>query len=311
VSSGIAVPAAVRQNPLLQLCAGDLSVELIPELGGSVASFRKRSGKRLIDLMRPLSESAQRNWDPTGAALFPMLPYTNRIGNNRFDFEGRTYLFEPNCPGQRFNLHGTGWLARWTVACASPASAELTLDHVAPTEPYSYSAFERFVLTEQWLAITLGITNRGQHAMPFGFGLHPSWNREPGMTLRFRSMYFWVESPQHIATHRISTPIELDFSAARPLPDTWRNNCYSEWDGAAEISFPCAGLAVRIEAERIFRHLMLYCDPDKSDFCLEPQTHAAGALNRIGIEGTQGSDLFVLQPGECVKGAVSFVPVLL
>ena len=293
-------------SPLLQLSEGGLSMALVPELGGSVAFFRKRGHKGLVDLMRPLSEAARSNRDPMGVAMFPMLPYANRIANNRFDFEGRTYEFDPTIPGQRFNLHGTGWTSAWRAATATSNAAKLTLDHLAPGEPYAYSAYQRFQLLADRLRVELGIVNRGVRAMPFGFGLHPWWPRHSEVKLRFHATHFWLESPEHLTTDCISIPPELDFSQSRSLPDTWRNNCYSGWDGLAEILFPSSKVGMRIEADPRFGHLMLYCDPAQPVFCLEPQTHASGALNRLDRERAGDLGLAILRAEESIAGVVSF-----
>ena len=79
---------------LVTLMAGDLVVELAPEIGGSVASFRTCQFGKIVDLMRPMSEKARVNRNPGGAAMFPMVPFANRIAGNRFSFEGHTYQFE-------------------------------------------------------------------------------------------------------------------------------------------------------------------------------------------------------------------------
>jgi len=86
-------PAARHQedidNSLVRLSAGELTLELAPAIGGSLVSFRKHCPGGDVDLMRPMSETARHKRDPVGAAMFPMLPYANRIADNRFDFEGR------------------------------------------------------------------------------------------------------------------------------------------------------------------------------------------------------------------------------
>lgn len=291
----------------LTLEAGNLLVKLAPDVGGSVASFRWHRAAGSVDLMRPTSDEICTKRDPTDAAMFPMLPYANRIANNQFDYEGRTYRFEPNFAGELLNLHGTGWQSAWTVKRETTVEAELTLDHIEPTEPYSYSASQRFTLEPGQLNITFRVTNCGARTMPFGMGLHPWWTREADTLIQFRSTHFWLEGPGHIATDQIRVPPELDFSQPRPLPKTWRNNCYSGWDGHATIRFPNAGFGLHIEADPIFRHLMLYCDPSKPIFCLEPQTHATGALNRLDSrDATLG--VAVLARGESIEGTVSFIP---
>src|SRR5258708_29091612 len=97
---------------------------LVPDTGGSVASLSWCRAAGSVDLMRPMSDEARARRDTTGAAMFPMVPYANRIAGNRFSFEGRTYRFKPNVPGEPMSLHGTGWQSAWTVATATPAASE-------------------------------------------------------------------------------------------------------------------------------------------------------------------------------------------
>ncbi len=292
---------------LLTLTAGDLLLDLAPEVGGSVAEFRMRRPDGLINLMRSMPEKAPADRNAGAASMFPMVPFANRIIGNRFDFEGRTYQLQPNVSAEPFTIHGTGWQSKWTVATASETSAELRLDHSDSDGPYSYSALQRFRLHPDRLTVTTGVTNRGIRAMPFGFGQHPAWDRQPGVTLRFRSTHYWLGGSERVATERIATPPELDFSTARHLPAAWRDNCYGGWDGRAEITFPQSGIGLRIEAASLFQHLMLYCDPAKPFFCVEPQTHAAGALNRIVENEESNLALIVLKPGESAEADMSFI----
>ena len=108
-------------------------------------------------------------------------------------------------------------------------------------------------------------------------------------------------------TERIATPPELDFSQARPLPLAWRDNCYAGWDGRAEITFPHSGIGLRIEAGSLFQHLMFYCDPAKTFFCVEPQTQATGALNRVAHNDKDDLGVLLLKPGESAEAEVSFI----
>jgi aldose 1-epimerase len=292
---------------LLTLTAGDLVLDLAPEIGGCVASFRMQRPNGLVNLMRSMPEKPLADRNAGGASMFPMVPFANRIIGNRFDFEGRTYQLKPNAPAEPFAIHGTGWQSKWTVAAANETSAELSLDHSDSDGPYSYSAFQRFHLHPDRLTVITGVTNRGIRAMPFGFGQHPAWDRQPGVTLRFRSTHYWLGGSERVATERIATPPELNFSTVRHLPAAWRDNCYGGWDGRAEITFPQSGIGLRIEAASLFQHLMLYCDPAKPFFCVEPQTHAAGALNRIVENEESNLALIVLKPGESAEADMSFI----
>ena len=81
---------------------------------------------------------------------------------------------------------------------------------------------------------------------------------------------------------RISLPPELDFAAGRPLPGGWRNNDYGGWTGRAEVVWPSRGVRLVMAADAVFGHLMVYADPAKPFFCVEPQSNASGAFNRAG-----------------------------
>jgi aldose 1-epimerase len=288
-------------SEVLELTAGELSLGIVPEIGGSLAYFRYGS----VDLMRPLSEAHLKSVNVLGVAMFPMVPYANRIAGNAFEFGGRTWRFEPNNPPERFNVHGTGWHSPWS-AHRSADGVQLSLDHNKAGEVYSYRATQTFVLTTAGLHVTLTLTNTGAVAMPFGFGLHPWFMRDPDVELAFRATHFFMEGPEGVATERLATPPELDFSQSRGLPDSWRNNDYGGWDGASEIRFPSRRLGLRIEADPVFGHLMLYADPGRPYFCVEPQSNAPCAFNRPDAGDTMGT--IVLAPGETVKGTIGFLP---
>ncbi len=290
--------------------AGSLSLELAPDAGGSVASFRWRRGNSFVDLMRPMTDSAWASNDPIGAAMFPMVPYANRIDGNRFDFDGKAYVLKPNYASESLNVHGSGWLSKWNIVHAGQSAAELALDHREPAYGYSYRATQSFNLDIDRLTVEMTVTNTGDRRMPFGFGLHPWWVRDEQTRLRFEASHFWLTGPESVPTDRIATPPELDFSIGRTLPKSWRNNCYGSWSGKAEIAFPQAGYGVRMDADPIFKHLLLYADPRQTVFCLEPQTNAVCAFNRMGDED-EDLGVIVLGPDQRARGTISFAPFAL
>jgi aldose 1-epimerase len=290
-------------SELLTLKAGALEVGLVPQIGGSISSLRWRG----IDLMRLLSGPDREAGNVLGVAMFPMTPYANRITGNAFDFGAKRWQVLPNNPPEKFNVHGSGWQHAWTVMDAGAASATLSLDIAAGAEPYSYRATQAFAVAEEGLSVTMTLTNTGPASMPFGFGLHPWFDRDPDVTLQFKARRFYLEEPDGISGDPVTLPSELDFAEARSLPDGWRNNDYGGWGGEATIRFPTRGASLRITGDPVFRHLMLYADPTKSYFCLEPQTNASGAFNR-GRWDDPDEGVIVLAPGESAAGTVSFTP---
>jgi len=290
----------------LKLEAGALEVGMVPEIGGSVSSLCWRG----IDLMRRLSAEDREAGNVLGVAMFPMAPYANRIAGNAFEFGARRWQVLSNNPPEKFNVHGSGWKHAWTVTKTGPADATLSLEIVTRPEPYSYRAEQAFVASDDGLSVTMTLTNTGRVTMPFGFGLHPWFDRDQDVTLQFKARRFYLEEPEGISGDPITVPPELDFANGRPLPGGWRNNDYGGWDGEAIIRFPTRGVGLRIKANPVFNHLMLYADPTKPYFCVEPQTNASGAFNR-GRWNDPEEGVILLAPGESATGTVSFMPFAL
>jgi len=59
-------------------------------------------------------------------------------------------------------------------------------------------------------------------------------------------------------------------------------------------------------ADPAFAHLMLYADPARPFFCVEPQSNASGAFNRAGGFDDPAEGIRILEPGESMAGAVRF-----
>lgn len=287
------------------LSVGSLRLELLPSLGGSVGSFQHVSAAGVLDLMRRWRGGGSGEAHSVQSAMFPMVPFANRIAGNRFRFHGRSYSCRALFAGEPLAMHGSGWVSAWEVSEHSAKRAKLRLADPAELGPHAYEAEQVFDLDESTLRVGLMVRNTGPIAMPFGMGLHPWWSRSPSATIEFSAKRFWLEGPGHLATEAIGVPPELNFREAKTVPRTWRDNCYSDWDGRATLRFPQHGFVLRIDASAVFKHLMLYCDPTRDDFCVEPQTHAAGAFDRLG-EPANDDSLVVLEPGEALTGTVAF-----
>lgn len=292
----------------VRLTAGRLSVDL-DRRGAVIAGFVWQDTNGIeIPLMR---NGTAHGGDPLKAACFPLLPFCNRVLDNRFSFAGREYEFQPNQPWDRHYLHGDGWLSRWSVSARTDTSVGFAMTRSAdPVSPYAYAATIDYTVTDRKLVVALAVTNQGGSALPFGLGLHPYFPLTPATTLQAPARGYYPEEAEFMPGVREAVPPDLDFRQPTMPPRRWINNWFAGWNGTAEIVWPERQLALAIEADLAFEDYFVFMsdrrfEPDFAGdyFCFEPMTHAANAHRSADLAG-----LVVLAPGETLSRSVSFRP---
>jgi aldose 1-epimerase len=278
----------------LALASAALSVELAPATGGGIARFDWMCGTRRVPLFRATADGAVA--DPNALACYPLLPFSNRIGKGRFEFEGRTVRLAPNRKGERLPIHGSGWQRAWHVEQAWAHRAVLSLEETGDPsagKPYSYRAIQDVGLVDTTLTIRLEIENRGEAALPFGMGLHPFIARGRDTLLLAPASRVWLSGRDWLPTRHVPTPAAFRFGVAYPLPRDVVNHAFTDWCGRARILWPEKGLALDIEADT--RDYVLYTPVGEDWFCFEPVDHPINAVNLEG--GALRHGMTVLAPG--------------
>lgn len=284
------------------LRAGELSLELAPGFGGSVAAFRLGN----IELMRPLPDGAAR---ALYSGMFPMVPFANCIRDNAFCFAGRDYRVTPNMADSALNFHGSGWQLPWAVSEADEGHAVLRLQDAVVDDVYRFDASQSFSLDASGLSVSLTLTNCGPRTLPFSFGLHPWFPRHGAVDLRFAATGFWTAEPTGTAGELIGVPGNNDYSGWRTPPLSRQNNCYAGWAGVGEIAWPVLSVGLRVTADPVFSHLMFHVPASgEPTFCIEPQSNAPCAFDGLAAGRVQDG-VFILAPGESISGAVRFAPL--
>jgi aldose 1-epimerase len=281
----------------IALKSAGLRVEIAPERGGSVT----RLDATMRDGARPILRPTGGDKDASQAAMHPLLPFANRVPDNVIDLAEPPLHLLPNVPGERCALHGIGWQRAWRVLEATPESCALEL--IVEDWVFRFRATQRFSVEDNRFHAEITIENTSDRAIPAGLGFHPYFLRRPGMTLQFRAERFWLEGPGHLPTDAIALPPELDFAEPAPLPESWRNNCYSGWDGVARLR-DAESVVVHITAGETLRELMLYTPSGADFFCLEPQSHTSGAVTKARARWP-ATPLRILAPSEGLAGSMT------
>lgn len=270
----------------IELRRGPLRLVLRPDLGACLCGlwFEGRAVLRSTDDPMGLDT-------PRASGGFALLPYSNRMGWRRFEFEGRTYTTPQNVFGTPHSLHGVGWRRAWTVGRSACEAVQLLLQH-RPDEdwPFALDAEQLIELDASGLRLTLTVTNRHDQPAPVGVGWHPYFARHPGSRLRAAVGKRWLSDPHSALPNRCMPEPAIDAAVDRLDLD----HCFEGWTGAARIDDAHHCLSLHSSLQR----LVVYTPPGRDFFCVEPVSHVSNALN---MDGPDRLGMRILEPGQSIQ----------
>ncbi|MCP3387805.1 aldose 1-epimerase [Bradyrhizobium sp. CCGB12] len=287
------------------LSDGEAELEITPSLGAGIARYDFLGPKGREPLFRPAPEHTR---DPFALGCNLLAPWSNRISNGGFFFEGRFHPLEPNLPGEPFPIHGNAFGLPWQVQRLGRHSACLSLDSEGPG-PFLYRADVCYRLDEGALTVALAITNKAATALPYGLGLHPWFPRTPQTRLLAPAPLVWLEDVRHLPTRRVAVELrpDWDFRSERVLPKGWINNGFEEWTCAARIVWPERSLVLDVAADPPLSTCIIYSPGVAADFlCVEPVSHLVNAHNMPA--GPAANGLAILRQGESLAATCRFAP---
>lgn len=240
-----------------------------------------------------------------------MVPFCNRIAQNRFTHDEKIYLLKPNTDSDLHRLHGDGWLSDWSIAELSDKHALLIMKYDEPSgSPFCYVGKQRIQLEEDRLIFELTVINQGKYPLPFGLGLHPYISMSPNTVFQAAAKSLWEQNTDYLPTKQVSLPVALDFNQPKNLPDLWTNAGFEGWHGEANVVWPERQMAMTISAsENCSRYLLFLPDSSfdpsyrRDYFCFEPMTHCVNGHNLA-----DGGGVMVLSAGESLTLKVAFSP---
>ena len=276
---------------VLTLRSEAMEAEIVPDIGGGLAAFRWQGQ----NVMRSASATTLAAGDPLGLAMFPLVPWSNRIAQGRFSQVGLDVALPGNLGDHPHAIHGHGWQRPWSVVEASETMVTLTYDHAADAWPWAYRAKLHYRLTTSGLETRLSVENRAETPMPAGLGLHPYFQRRPQMQVHARLDGWWETDADVLPTQHRACGERTDWSELL-LKGRTIDTVFTGWDGSAKLVWPEADLALRMTASNTARWLVIYAPQSEAIICLEPVTHPTNALNQRGQPGIK-----MLEPGESTE----------
>ena len=265
--------------------AGDSHVEVIPERGALVTSFRV--GAREVLYLDPAT-LVDRGKNVRGG--IPVLfPIAGKLANERYVVGEREYSMKQ---------HGFARNSAWSVMDqGTDSDARITLalassDATRALFPWDFEVQLTFVLAGGTLAIEQRYENRSREPMPLHTGFHPYFAvpdaQKRGTTISTDATRAFDN------TRGVAEPFH-GFDLTKPEVDTFlldhtpRHSTLTRPDGEV----------VRVEMDAAFTTLVVWTIAGKDYVCVEPWTAPGNALNtRVG--------LLSIPPGGIHTARVSF-----
>ncbi len=280
---------------LLHLVTGDTRVDLAPEAGGSIAAFHWRGRPVLRDALPGAADKR----DPLGMSAFPLVPYSNRIANGRFEWDGTRVQLPLNAAPSPHTLHGLGWQRPWAASGVTATTARLTYVHVADAWVWDFVATQDFVVTADGLDWVIAVTNHGTTDMPAGLGLHPYWPNPAGTALHAKTSGWWHTDQWVMPTDFVAEE-STDLTPRLHPVDADTDNVFAGFGGDATVTWP-DGVSCDIVAGRRARWMVVWAPVGDTVTAIEAVSHPTDALNTPGTPG-----IIRLAPGETFALGTSF-----
>jgi aldose 1-epimerase len=291
-----------------------LEARIVPGFGCNLVRFSV-GGRAVIDF-DPAPLLAH---DFTGTPV--LYPTPNRVRDCRYAWKGRVH--QQRRAGRDVYEHGLAHLEAWEADPPSVGADEARFAARLDCRPGSamFEAFPfahrlslSFVLSPRGVAVEYAIENAGDEELPYGFGLHPYFQKLDGDDGTFVSLpatAVMEATPDLLPTGRLADVAGTPLDLRRPVPvgtlDLDHVFTRLEPGRHARVQYRTSGLAVDLVATDDFSHLVLYAPRGERFFCLENQTCSTDAHNLFarGFVGVSG--LKTVAPGAVCRGAVRYV----
>ncbi len=273
-----------------QLTAGDTHCIIRADMGACIAGLW-HAGHAVLRSPSPESLATSRQ-----SGCYPLVPYSNRIGNAVLHWQDEEHRLPANNPPEPHAIHGVGWQRAWDIVDSSPA--HLTLSHTHrddPSWPFAYRAEQRFGLADGKLEVQMTLTSDDSRPAPAGLGWHPYFIKRPGSHLRFAASGRWEMGADKLPTQRRNVT-GIDAGCASLDVD----HCFDGWPGEAVLSDEVLVTRIRSDLSR----LVVFTNGTRDFIAIEPVSHVNNAFDKANADEL---GVRTLAPGESIQAYMTLL----
>jgi len=296
-------------NAQITLALDDISLSISPAIGCSISDLKIKHNQCWLPILRSMPSQGQSASD---AGSFVMLPWTNRIKDAKFSFEGKEHKLESNADDQTA-IHGVGRNLPWAITDRSPITARFVLDsrlHSQINFPFKFGAIQRFEIGPKSVEIELSITNLDEHPIPVGCGHHPYIHRHLASPEDELSIKLDVKG-RYPTQGCIPTGASINddtckaLATGEPIGNPGLDDVFSGFGGDAIFDWDQTQLRMTMSCSSNMDHLVIYTPQDAdgtpSEFvCVEPVTMVNDGFNAFA-DGNEAAGTVVLAPNETLR----------
>ncbi len=259
-------------------------VEIAPRFGATIIAGRVRHKGEWVDVLRPTPP--ENIMVAPDTASYPLVPFSNRIRGGVLHWRGGSHNLRM-WPGQDNAMHGTGFEFPWEVVSADPDQVVLQFDsreYNGVNYPWDFVAQITYSVEEDALRCVTAVTNVDAAAFPVGMGHHPYFRRSLSdagdAQLQLHCALEYPVEGMLVVGDAVPVGSRLDFQELRGLGTEFIDDCLTGRDGEtlARIAYP-DGITLRMDADDVYSHSVVYVPLGPPFFAVEPVTHANDSFN--------------------------------
>lgn len=222
-----------------------------------------------------------------------LFPFTGRVKNNSYSFDGNVYKLDVNLKDERNALHGMVYNKPFEIIENSQTEIGshliLRFSETDKNEgfPFTYSLQLHYELSKDNLKLEVTVQNTGLQSFPYSIGWHPYFYSRD-----LYNSYLILNSDRKISFNEEMIPIEiLDYKTEENLQikDKAFDDCYIL--NNKNVHFKTPDHNIEISSSSKENYLQVFTPKTPNAIALEPITGPSNSLNnKLGLQ--------VLMPNE-------------
>ncbi len=283
-------------SDIVSINKNNYELKLCPKMGGAIVAYNFIKDGVKSKIMRETSLEDIKNNNVLAASSWPLMPYSNRVKNGEFEFDGKKVKLALNMNGVGHPIHGHAYLKEWEVVEKTDSLIALEYHHQPDEWPYEYKIKETFELLDNGeLKADFEVESLCDCAMPFGLGHHFFFHRNDKTIVKVNAKKMWLTDADVLPTEEVNIPADTDISKGLLVEENPMDTTFSAFAGDAEVVWPDTNSSVTINADSDYKFAVVFCPKGENFVCVEPVTNRTDAFNAYA-NGDKNTGTLILNP---------------